>query len=274
MEKHLFIDARGQALELATSPKRIICFIPSLTETLFALGLGERIVGVSQYCKYPAEEVACRERVGGVHNPQREKILALAPDLIIANMEENKKEDVEFMEKAGLRVYVTFPKTVEDAIHLIEKLGILTGTTPRAREIAREIREEYERTRRFIKGHQPLRVFYPVWRGPYYSINRDTYIHHVLAVCGGENVFADEEKRYFPVSLEAVAERKPEVILLPSEPYVFREKHKADFSPFEDIPAVRNGKVRLVDGEKVCWYGVRMREGLPYLRRLFEELRG
>jgi ABC-type Fe3+-hydroxamate transport system substrate-binding protein len=272
MRRHIFTDARGRAMELAVPPERVISLVPSLTETLFELGLGERIVGVSRYCKYPADQIDSRTRVGGVHDPDRGKILSLEPDLIIANMEENRKEDIEFFEGKGLRVYMTFSKTVEDVISLIEELGELAEVIPRAQEISRDMRKEYDRIRKSEKESRPLRVFYPVWRNPYFSINRDTYIHHVLAVCGGENIFADEEKRYFPVTLETVAERRPEVILLPSEPYVFGEKHKTDFSSHIDMPAVRDGKVLLVDGEMVCWYGVRTREGLPYLRRLFEEL--
>lgn len=272
METRRFRDARGKEIEVAGPPQRVVCFIPSLTETLFSLGLEGRIVGVSRYCKYPPEKVAAVARIGGIHDADREKILSLKADLVIANMEENKKEDVEYLESEGLRVYVTFPKTLDDLLFLIGELGEMMGTRSRAEEIIREARREYEETLSRTKDRRRVRVFYPVWRRPYYSINADTFIHHMITVCGGENIFADREKRYFPVSLEEVAERKPELILLPSEPYVFKEAHKKDFTPYPDIPAVSQGKLLLVDGELVCWYGVRSGKGLRYLREILQGL--
>jgi ABC-type Fe3+-hydroxamate transport system substrate-binding protein len=113
-------------------------------------------------------------------------------------------------------------------------------------------------------------VFYPIWREPYMTINRDTYIHDMLRTCGARNVFADAAERYPAVTLEEVAARRPEVILLPDEPFRFRRAHLADFAEFRDVPAVRDGRIHLVDGKPFSWHGPRIAEALRTLPRLIE----
>jgi ABC-type Fe3+-hydroxamate transport system substrate-binding protein len=140
---------------------------------------------------------------------------------------------------------------------------------PRARELEAQLRARYDEVRAATAGRRPRRVFCPIWRNPYMTINADTYIHDMLAVAGGANVFAGEAKRYPEVTLDQVAAADVEVILLPDEPYRFRRVHQDDFAPYSDLPAVRDGRVHLVDGKLLSWYGPRIADALRVLPPLF-----
>ncbi len=250
-------------------PGRIVSLIPSITEILFAIGAGDRVVGCTIYCTQPPEGVATKVRVGGEKNPKLELIRDLGADLVIANVEENVREHVETLRAWGIPVHVTYPRTVADGIRLVGELGALLEAGPRARELEAELRERYDLVRAAAAGRRPCRVFCPIWRKPYMTINRDTYIHDMLAVAGGENVFADRAKRYPEITLDEVATSGAAVILLPDEPYRFRRAHQADFAPYADLPAVRDGRIHLVDGKLLSWYGPRIAEALQVLPPLF-----
>jgi ABC-type Fe3+-hydroxamate transport system substrate-binding protein len=250
-------------------PGRIVSLIPSITEILFAIGAGDRVVGCTIYCTQPPEGVATKVRVGGEKNPKLELIRDLGADLVIANVEENVREHVETLRAWGIPVHVTYPRTVADGIRLVGELGALLEAGPRARELEAELRARYDLVRAAAAGRRPRRVFCPIWRKPYMTINRDTYVHDMLAVAGGENVFADHAKRYPEITLDEVAASGAEVILLPDEPYRFRHAHQADFAPYPDLPAVRDGRMHLVDGKLLSWYGPRIAEALQVLPPLF-----
>lgn len=212
--------------------------------------------------------MATKPRVGRQKDPDLDMILALAPDLVVANMEENRRDVVERLRADGVPVWVTFPRTVADGLTLIYELGEVTGAAAEARALAEPLERRYAEVLREGAGRAPARVFCPIWRGPYMTISRDTYVHDMLATCGGANVFADRLERYPTVTLEEVAAAAPEVILLPDEPYRFRGAHRADFAPFPAIPAVRVGRVHLVDGKLLSWYGPRIGEALARLPSL------
>lgn len=249
--------------------RRIVSLIPSITEILFAIGAGDRVVGCTIYCTEPPDGVATKTRVGGEKNPKLEVIRDLGADLVIANVEENVREHVETLRGWGIPVHVTYPRTVADGIRLVGELGELLEAGPRAREMEAALRARYDEVRAAAAGHRPRRVFCPIWRKPYMTINRDTYIHDMLAVSGGANVFGEEAKRYPEIALEQVAAADVEVILLPDEPYRFRHVHRADFAPYADLPAVRDGRIHLVDGKLLSWYGPRIAEALRVLPPLF-----
>lgn len=249
--------------------RRIVSLIPSITEILFAIGAGDRVVGCTIYCTEPPEGVATKTRVGGEKNPRLDVIRELSPDLVIANVEENVREHVETLRAWGIPVHVTYPRTVADGIRLVGELGALLEVGEPARGLEAELQARYDQVRAAAAGRRPRRVFCPIWRRPYMTINRDTYVHDMLAVSGGANVFGDEPTRYPEVSLEQVAAADPEVILLPDEPYRFRRAHVADFAPFPDLPAVRDGRIHLVDGKLLSWYGPRIAEALRVLPPLF-----
>jgi ABC-type Fe3+-hydroxamate transport system substrate-binding protein len=264
------IDASGVAVDLARPPGRIVSLVPSITETLCHLGLAEALVGITVYCVEPREVVSGKTRIGGEKNPDLEKIRGLEPDLVVANIEENLRDHVDTLRSWSIPVWVTYPRTVAEGIQLIAELGALTGTAARASQMLAELEPLYERAVEAAARRAPVAIFYPIWRGPYMTINRDTYIHDMLRVCGGRNVFADRPERYPTVTLDEVAARQPAVILLPDEPFRFRRSHLADFAGYAEIPAVRDGRIHLVDGKPFAWHGPRIAEALRMLPRLID----
>jgi ABC-type Fe3+-hydroxamate transport system substrate-binding protein len=255
-------DATGVALALSAPPRRIVSLIPSTTETLCALGLADSLVGVTVYCREPRHVVATRTRIGGEKDPDLERIRSLAPDLVVANVEENVRAHVETLRSWNIPVWVTYPRTVEESLRMIAELGVVTGTSARADALLADLRPLHARARADAATRAPVRVFYAVWRGPYMTINRDTYIHDMLATCGAVNVFADHAARYPAVTPDEIAARRPEVILLPDEPFRFRPVHRRDFAAYSDVPAVAEGRVRLVDGKPFSWHGPRIADAL------------
>lgn len=244
-------------------PQRIVSLVPSLTEALFAFGAGERVVGCTRYCTHPPEGVAPLAKVGGTRKFSVARVLELEPDLVVAVKEENDREQVEELKLAGVPVFVGEPTSVASAVSLLRRLGEILGA-PEAAPIVERIERAYlelsagQRARR--------RVFAPIWKEPYMTVGGDTYAHDVLGVCGGGNVFG-ERRRYPEVSVEEIEAASPEVILLPDEPYEFSEEDRAEILGL-DTPASRDGRVYLVDGKALTWYGTRMAESLRELSEL------
>ena len=251
------------------TPSRIVSLIPSTTELLCHLGLAGALVGITVYCREPAELLRGKTRVGGEKDPDLDAIRALEPDLVIANVEENLREHVETLRSWGIAVHVTYPRTAAGAIAMIRELGQVTGTQARADALAGDLKVLLDEARTLTARRTPARVFYAIWREPYMTIGADTYIHDVLALCGAANVFADARERYPAVTLDAVAARRPEVIVLPDEPFRFRRTHLADFAPYADVPAVRDGRIHFVDGKPFSWHGPRLADALRALPALF-----
>jgi len=212
--------------------------------------------------------VASKPKVGREKDPDVGKILALAPDLVVANVEENRRDVVETLRATGVPVWVTFPRTVWDGIQLVRELGEVTAASAEGAALAASLERRYEEAVRRTASRPASRVFCPIWRGPYMTVNRDTYVHDVLQTCGGDNVFAAGAARYPTVTLEEVRAAAPDVILLPDEPYRFRAAHRADFTPIADVPAVRAGRVHLVDGKLLSWYGPRIVQAIERLPTL------
>jgi ABC-type Fe3+-hydroxamate transport system substrate-binding protein len=241
--------------------RRIVSLVPSTTELVCALGLADALVGVTVYCVEPRDVVRTKTRVGGEKDPDLDRIRALAPDLVIANIEENRREDVEALRAAGLRVWIAYPRSVADSLAMIAELGEVTGAREGARALLADLEPLYAAVRARLAGRRPTPVFYPIWRDPWMTIGRDTYIHDLLSTCGGANVFADRE-RYPAITLDDVASRAPEVVLLPDEPFRFRRAHLRDFERYPAMPAVRDGRLHLVDGKRFSWHGPRLAEAL------------
>jgi ABC-type Fe3+-hydroxamate transport system substrate-binding protein len=262
------VDATGVAVGLTAPPRRIVSLIPSVTEILFALGLGDAVAGCTIFCTEPAAGVASKARVGGEKDPKLDVIRELGADLVVANIEENVREHVETLRGWGIPVYVTYPRTVAEGARLVAELGELTGAVRQGEALAEDLARRLDRVR--ARGGPRVRVFCPIWRRPYMTINGDTYISDMLSVCGGDNVFGGLPSRYPQVALDDVAAARPDVILLPDEPYRFRRAHLADFAPYGDVPAVRDGRIHLVDGRLLSWYGPRIARALDTLPALLK----
>jgi ABC-type Fe3+-hydroxamate transport system substrate-binding protein len=241
--------------------RRIVSLVPSTTELLCALGLADALVGVTVYCVEPREVVRGKTRVGGEKDPDLEVIRGLAPDLVVANIEENRREDVEALRAAGLDVFITYPRSVVESFAMIRELGAVTGTVTAAAGLLAELEPLHAAVRARLAGRHVTPCFYPIWRDPWMTIGHDTYIHDLLATCGGANVFADRS-RYPTITLDDVAARAPEVVLLPDEPFRFRRAHLRDFDGYAAMPAVRDRRIRLVDGKRFSWHGPRLAEAL------------
>jgi ABC-type Fe3+-hydroxamate transport system substrate-binding protein len=261
-----FVDSLGRELRLTGAPRRIVSLVPSITETLFALGLGPAVAGVTDFCVHPAGEVQHVPKVGGTKNPRLEAVLRLEPDLVIANREENRRRDVERLEAAGAPVFVTYARDVETAIREIEVLGELGERGREARAIAVSVREALRAAREARPVPAPC-VVALIWRRPYMAVGADTFAHALLVECGGENPFAERERRYPRIDEGALSAAAPDVILLPTEPYAFGEADRQDLLAL-DCSAARSGRIHVIEGELLTWYGPRMARALPTLSRL------
>lgn len=249
------------------APRRIVSLVPSLTEALFALGLGPRVVGVTEWCVHPAEGVAPLPKVGGTKDTDVDAVAALAPDLVIANREENTRRTVEKLRARGLRVWVTYPRSVREGAALLRQLAELGAAPAAFRDVVEPVEAAVARAGR-ERPARPTRVFCPVWRDPWLSVGADTYAHDLLVLCGGENVFADlRDRRYPRVTLAEVEAVEPEVILLPDEPYAFGPADAALLGGL-DVPAARAGHIHLIDGTWVSWYGPRILQAIENVRPL------
>lgn len=255
-----------------TTPERIVSLVPSLTETCFDVGLGERVVGVTDWCVHPADAVAALPKVGGTKDADVAAIEALKPDLVIANHEENTRRVVEELEQRGLRVWLTYPRTLEEGARVLHELAALSPD----RDLARAVAFAAERALGLLDepeaetgSHRP-RVFCPIWRDPWMAVGGDTYASDLIERCGGENVFADRGDRRYPiVTLEDVVTAAPDVVLLPDEPYSFGPADASEIRELE-IPAASSARVHLIDGTWVSWYGSRIAKAVGALRPLLE----
>ncbi|MCP3986071.1 MAG: ABC transporter substrate-binding protein [bacterium] len=249
------------------SPRRIVSLVPSLTEALFALGLGDRIVGVTEWCVHPAAAVAPLPKLGGTRNPDLPALLGLAPDLVIANREENRRQDVERLVDAGIPVWVTHPRSVAEAAALLAEMAGLGAEADAMRRVVQPTLAAVAAAEA-EPVEQPVPVFCPIWKRPWMTVGADTYASDMLRLCGGANVFAYRtDRRYPPVSEEEIVQAAPEVVLLPDEPYAFtdRDVHALRELP---LPASRNGRIHLIDGTWVSWYGPRISRAILTLRDL------
>src|SRR2546421_11318714 len=185
------LDATGVPLSSPRPPRRIVSLIPSTTETLCALGLADALVGVTVYCREPVEITRTKTKIGGEKNPDLETIRALGPDLVVANVEENVRAHIDQLRAWAIPVWVTYPRTVADGLRLIRELGEVTGTRRRADAMLGELAPLYERVRAAAAAQPPVDVFYAIWRDPYMTVGADTYVHDMLAVCGGRHGLDD-----------------------------------------------------------------------------------
>ncbi|MEX0778909.1 MAG: helical backbone metal receptor [Balneolales bacterium] len=242
---------------------RIVSLVPSLTEMLFDFDLQDQLIGRTRFCKRPANKVKGIPVIGGTKNPNIDKIKLLQPDFVLANKEENRKEDIEELQSIA-QVYVTDIKTVDDAMASIHQLGKVLEREKQAEKILTDIKAEIEN----ISSAKPVSAAYFIWRNPWMSIGGDTYISDVMRRWGLVNVFASEQ-RYPQVNLEELKGAAPEYILLSSEPFPFKQKHVQEMR--EIFPG---SNVVLVDGQVFSWYGSRMAEAFHSLNQWRKNVRG
>lgn len=254
-------DQMGRTVALPYSIHRIVSLVPSQTELLFSLGLGDRVVGVTKFCIHPKEFTADIPRVGGTKDIKHDLIKQLAPDLIIGNKEENSQGDIEEL----MRHYPVWMSDIEnltDAIEMIAAIGGITDTKAQAHQIIENIDEGFSILKPLPK---PQPVLYLIWRGPYMAAGHGTFINHLLERAGFQNVL--QVDRYPELTHTQLDMLKPKYVFLSSEPYPFKEKH------IKEIQAIYpKAKVVLVDGEMFSWYGSRLIHSGAYLASLLDSL--
>ena len=256
-------DDLGDTVTVPERPERVVSLVPSLSEVLWWWRLADRMVGVTDWCVAPPRAFDHARRVRGTKNPDVGAVVALEPDLVVANEEENRELDVRRLREAGVAVYVTRVRTVAEAADVLARLGAVLGVE----RAAQELRASILRALGALPVEQPpLATFCPVWRDPWMATGRATFAGDLLARCGFGVVPAEPDARYPQVELEEVAEADPEVVLLPDEPYRFETRDRAAFAEWR-------ARVRLVDGTALTWWGPRTPHAVGELARLARSLR-
>lgn len=283
-------------MEFLTPPTRIVSLVPSITESLFDLGFGQAVVGATDYCIHPAGKTEGLKKVGGTKNARVEDILALNPELVIASQEENTPEIIHALEAAGQTVWLTFPKTVDEALADLRRLADIFQSDKAY--LAIDMLEKTVEFARAVAEDEPrVRFFCPIWRGdydgqPWYmTCNAETYTSDLLTVFGGENVFATRLRRYpleadlknesgdspagrdtrYPrICIAEIIAAQPEMILLPNEPYAFAAEHLEELRTLlAETPAIQNNRIYLLDGSLVTWPGTRLGKAMQQLPEYF-----
>lgn len=261
---HSFIDQLHRQIILPKFPERIVSLVPSQTELLYDLGLGDKVIGITKFCIHPEAWFKTKTRIGGTKTIHIERVLSLHPDLIIANKEENVKEQIDML-AIHAPVWVSDVNTLEEAYNMITAIGTLTNTSSKAIKLVEEIKKAFAELRQATQQLTiPVSCAYLIWKDPYMTVGRDTFIHAMLSECGLQNVFADRE-RYPSITLSELKNLQCQFILLSSEPYPFKEKHIMEIQ--EALP---QAKVLLVDGEMFSWYGSRLVKAAAYLKDLVQ----
>jgi ABC-type Fe3+-hydroxamate transport system substrate-binding protein len=256
-----FTDQMQRQVRLEWPPRRIVSLVPSQTELLFDLGLGEAVVGVTDFCTEPPELPAHCVRIGGTKRFLFDRITALAPDLIIGNREENYREGIERL-AAGCPVWMSDIHTLPGALAMIRAVGELTGRAAPACAMARDIDAAFAA----LPACEPLAAAYLIWKKPWMAAGTRTFIDDMLARAGLRNVFAGRD-RYPEVTLEELRGQAPDVVLLSSEPFPFTPAHAGELAAA--LPAAR---VLLVDAMPFSWYGSRLLRAPAYFAGLRSRL--
>lgn len=244
-------DGRGRRLELVAPPRRIVSLVPSTTATLFDLGVGDRVVGVTRFCVEP-EQAKHRPKVGGTKDVDPSRVAALEPDLIFANCEENTRDILDAMDRIA-PVWAPLPRTVDQALMDIEDTGRLCGVPDRARDLLRAI----EALRTNLHAMRTGRFTYAalIWRKPWMSASNDTFLASMVSEARGTNVFGGLQDRFPVIELSDLTRADPDRILLLSEPFPFKERHKDELIEATGLPPVR---FLFVDGRHLTWHGSTM----------------
>lgn len=260
----IFIDQIGHQINIETTPKRIISVVPSQTELLFDLGLENEVVGITKFCIHPNSWFKNKTRIGGTKTLNINKIKQLKPDLIIANKEENTKQQIEELQQL-FPVWTSNIRNLSESLEMINQIGLITKTNVKAEEIIAKIEQDFKLLTSIKK--QSKSTLYFIWREPFMSVGSSTFIHDVMARAGFVNALETSEN-YPVLTSEQIKTINPQLILLSSEPYPFKEKHIKEFKMLS-----KNAQILLVDGELFSWYGSRLTKTVHYLIDLLTKIK-
>ncbi len=259
-------DSQGRELALPAPPQRIISLVPSVTEIIYALGGEDRLVAVTDFCDWPPEATK-KPRVGGMLAPNLETVVALRADLVVATSEGNRRETLGQLERLRIPVFIVSPHRMSDVLAVIAQLGELTGRQAAVGPLTHALIRRIKAVESAVRPYPRPKVLYVLWPEPLIVPGRLGLVNELIEMAGGASVTAREPTSYPRFSLEAVAARAPEVIIL--------ARHGADRTPLARapwerltaLPAVRAGRVHSVDGTYLHRYGPRVVDGLEMLAR-------
>ena len=252
-----FIDHLGNTIDLSETPKRIISLVPSQSELLWDLGLQDEIVGITKFCIHPHEMFKCKTRVGGTKTIDIEKIRSLKPDLIIGNKEENEHSQIVELQKE-FKVWMSDIYNLSDVYKTIKDIGELVNKNNESLLLISNIKKSFS----LLKKHNKS-ALYLIWKNPYMAAGKATFIGDLLNEIGLNNVLENNDLRYPELLIEGIKQLNPDVILLSSEPFPFKEIHISEIK--KHLP---NKTIQLVDGELFSWYGSRLLKSAAYFNQL------
>jgi cobalamin transport system substrate-binding protein len=258
-ELRVIVDELGRKVELKSMPARIVSLAPSVTETLFALGLADQIVGVTTYCDYPPDAQQ-KQKVGDTLRPSIERIVALKPDLVIASTSSQLEQFVAKLEELGIPLYISNPRDIPGVISSIERIGELTGVADRARALSTDLRRRIDAVERSVSGRERPSVLLVLGSEPLITAGRASFIDDIITRAGGQSISADQPTDYPQFSLETAVARKPELIFLQSGEGEIPSRLKL-------TPAGRQNRIFHVDDELLLRPGPRVVEGLEEMAR-------
>ena len=263
-----FKDSLGREITLSGQPQRIVSLAPSLTELLYFLGLGDRVVGVTRFSDYPPE-AALKPKVGSYIKLNVEKIISLSPDLVIGTADGNRPGVVDLLEQAGIEVFIVNPRNIRQVIETIVALGEVCGVHEKARLLSRRLNRRVDRVQEKIRSKEMPLVLFQINLRPIMTVNRHTFHHDIIRLAGGINMTQDEPNNYPRISMEEVIRRKPDVIIISSmERGGMFEEAWAEWFKWTSIPAVKNRRVHLIDSDLIDRASQRVIEGLEVMARL------
>jgi ABC-type Fe3+-hydroxamate transport system substrate-binding protein len=256
MEKRIFVDQMGRSVHVPISPKRIVSLVPSQTELLHYFGLENEVVGITKFCIHPDSWFKSKTRIGGTKQLKIDEIIALKPDLIIGNKEENTKDDIEKLEQNGLSVWMSDINSFDEALQMIAQVGLMCGKEQEALKLSTKIIHGFNEISSIGEGRGLL---YLIWDEPSFVVGKNTFIDSIIEKIGFIN--ACDLSRY--PNLSELPNPNPDLVLLSSEPFPFTRQH---FEKYQKL--FPNSKIMLVDGEMFSWYGSRMLEAVRYFGKL------
>ncbi|MDO9515569.1 MAG: cobalamin-binding protein [Syntrophales bacterium] len=264
----VFVDKTERRVNIPSPPRRIVSLAPSITETLFALGLDREIVGVTMLSNYP-DAARSKPRVGTFINISLERVVSLNPDLVIGTADGNKKETVNQLEGMGIPVYVVNPENLAEILHMILSIGRITGREDEATALARGLRERIGRVASSLKGLKRPQVFLQIGINPVITVGRDTLHNELIQRAGGANIYGETATRYPRCSMEDIIVKKPDIIIVSSM------KRGGDFSTVRDgwgkwgtIPAVRDDRIHVIDTDLIDLASPRIVDGLERMAEI------
>lgn len=268
-------DGFGYDVTIEKQPQKIVSLSPSQTEILFALGLDDQIVGVSDYCDYPSEALS-KEKVGNAFAINVEKIIELEPDVVLL-YSESQPEAIEQLKANGITIMIYSPETTDEIFDTITQLGKITGTVDKADQLVSKLIEKRDIIVSKVKGAEKVKVFYQVWDEPLMTAGVGSYIDELITLAGGVNIAADGEGAYPQYSAEAMIEKDPEVYLAPAhtaESYQLTSEQEQELKNiiksrpgYEVMSAVKNDRVELLEPNIVSRPGVRIIEALELIAK-------